>query len=303
MPRTLPVLALSTLLLACGGSDGPTEPPGTQDPPPPPVDLGTWRQLASMPVPVDFADGAVHQGRIYVVGGSLKNGALRYDPGADSWSRLPDLPQEVQSVTVRNDTLLAFGSKGIFAWSDTQSAWSAYGQVPQWGELPLVAGTAAGTLITRLGFAAETPVDSAFFRPAGATDWQTTPPVPFGGRTARIQNLSSDGTGIWGIGTESIARYLPSSNRWEAPVATGASARYGCGVATATKVHHFTWPGTLTVHAVYDISARTWSSAAPPPDGQRWAPVCVSIGERVYFIGGNDVTGFNPKASVHVFEF
>jgi hypothetical protein len=256
-----------------------------------------------MPLPVDFADGVVLQGRIYVVGGSLKTGALRYDPTSDQWDRLPDLPREVVSVTVRNDTLLAFGASGIYAWLEAQSSWSAYGEVPRWGELPLVAGTAAGTLITRLGFSAETPVDSAFFRPVSSAAWQVAAPVPFGGRTARIQNLSSDGTGIWGIGTESIARYVPASNQWGATVQTGASPRYACGVATATKVHHFTWPGTLSVHRVYDIATATWAPAAPPPDGQRWGPVCVSIGERIYFIGGNDVTGFNAKSSVHVFEY
>lgn len=302
MQRTHLPLTCALLLMACGGGEGPTE-PASKDDPSIPVNMGTWKQLASMPVPVDFAAGAVHRGQIYVVGGSLKTGALRYSPDADTWTRLPDLSDVVLGVAERNDTLLAFGANGIVAWNDAESDWSSYGVPPRWGEVPLVAGHAAGTLITRLGFAAETPVDSAFFLPAGSTDWREAAPVPFGGRTARVQNLSSDGTGIWGVGTESIARFLPSVGQWEAPITSGASARFACGVATPTKVHHFTWPGTLSVHGVYDIAAKTWGSAAPPPDGQRWGPVCVTIGERVYFIGGNDVTGFNPKATVHVFEY
>lgn len=302
-PRRLPfgLLLFAALypLASCGGGDGVVAP----EPEDPAGEAGSWRALANLPEPADFLGGAVLGGRIYAVGGSLGVRGYRYDPGTNVWTRLPDLPGAVHAAAVRTDTLLAVGSTAVYAWNPDDESWSVYGGLPQWAEAPLVAGGSAGMLLARLGTQAETPSDTAFFLPAGASAWRQAARVPFQGQTARLQNLSPGGGGIWGIGLESISRYLPETDRWEAPVLTGASARFGCGVATDSRVHHFTWPATLAVHLVYDVGSGVWSSATPPPDGQRWGPLCLAIGERVYFIGGNDVTGFNPRSSVHVFEW
>ena len=57
-----------------------------------------WRDRAPLPEPVAAAATVVLDGIVHIVGGAPGAPFLRYDPEADSWSRLPDPDQEREHV-------------------------------------------------------------------------------------------------------------------------------------------------------------------------------------------------------------
>ncbi len=66
----------------------------------------SWMTGSPLPEPRTEVAAAALGSRIVVVGGFLANGGNSrrvdaYDPGTDSWSRLPDLPESVDHAARR----------------------------------------------------------------------------------------------------------------------------------------------------------------------------------------------------------
>jgi N-acetylneuraminic acid mutarotase len=92
----------------------------------------SWTARAPMPVPVMLAGAASHGGKVYVFGGNFKtdeahnlhtNTVQVFDPVADTWTRLPDMPAvllaPVAAVT-QGEAIYVFAK---LAWDAGSSTW------------------------------------------------------------------------------------------------------------------------------------------------------------------------------------
>src|SRR5207247_198467 len=77
---------------------------------------GGWSAAAPLPEPIQELSAAVLHGKIYVAGGIDRAGqataaAFRYDPAANHWERIADLPvpRHHMPLAVVGDTLYAVG--------------------------------------------------------------------------------------------------------------------------------------------------------------------------------------------------
>lgn len=62
----------------------------------------TWTQVANLPQALNFANAAVYDGRLYVIGGQTatnqsSNSAYRYDPADNTWTQIADYPISMDS--------------------------------------------------------------------------------------------------------------------------------------------------------------------------------------------------------------
>jgi N-acetylneuraminic acid mutarotase len=129
---------------------------GVSDPPPPYARLEvfdfrtrTWSVAAPPPVAVHHVAAAALGSRLYLAGGRVGTEAatadfLSYDPAADRWARLPDLPQgKVGSagVVAAAGRIVVFGGDDEVGWEDgggsvSASAWAFDPQTSRWSRLP-----------------------------------------------------------------------------------------------------------------------------------------------------------------------
>jgi N-acetylneuraminic acid mutarotase len=116
-----------------------------------------WTDAARMPTPREHL-GAASDGRyVYAVGGrelsAAENvGALeRYDPAADSWTRLAAMPKAAGSVgaTFVAGRVIAVGGEGVTTAADTVQAFDVRRRA--WSRLPALPRARHGLAVTTLG--------------------------------------------------------------------------------------------------------------------------------------------------------
>ena len=179
------------------------------------AEAGTWKRLADLPVSLEAAAVAEHQGKLWVAGG-LKDDDDRtklttvyiYDPGSDSWSTGPSMPMPIShgSLVSTNEGLYFLGgwvqdggSARVLKLDATNTAWSDDVPLPE----------------ARIGGAAAW--DGSHLIYAGgnaAAAWQQTLSgrcrVPAGSRSTACQchvtrplssRTTSTRSGSWGVGT------------------------------------------------------------------------------------------------------
>lgn len=100
-----------------------------------------WDVLSNKPTPVTHAQAATLGGKIYVPGGTRKNGTISsimevYDPRTDKWSVLEDLPFPVShyGLTTFEGNIYLFG--GWDGKKDLDTAWVFNPNQEEWRELP-----------------------------------------------------------------------------------------------------------------------------------------------------------------------
>jgi N-acetylneuraminic acid mutarotase len=136
--------------------DGGEQPYGVDDPQPPyalleyfDFDSRRWSKAAPPPVAVHHVDAAALDGKLYVAGGRVdaeRSSAafLSYDPRADSWSELPDLPEgKISSlgVVAAGGKVVAFGGDDEVDWENgggfvSPTAWAFDPRTARWQRLP-----------------------------------------------------------------------------------------------------------------------------------------------------------------------
>lgn len=128
-------VAANGMMYVIGGSDGTTITDAVWEYNP---DSDTWRARSSKPTPVQFALGAVLNGKIHIPGGELADGSVSdaleiYDPATDSWSSAASLPAPRSGyglVTFEGKLYLFGGWDGdaatttVFVYDPDQDAWS-----------------------------------------------------------------------------------------------------------------------------------------------------------------------------------
>ncbi|MCA9979913.1 MAG: tandem-95 repeat protein [Anaerolineales bacterium] len=236
-----------------------------------PVNVGLWTTsgFADVPTAVLDAGSTAVGGKLYAVGGKLNTGPVRtlyaYDPQADSWTQLADMPNDYPAV--ENPVAVNYDGK-IYAFGGSTEPFSG-------------------------------AVSKAAVYDPQTNNWTmlTDMPTPRAGAGAQaIGNLIyvAGGLGADGASTDVLEIYDPLSNTWSSganlleprdnPGFTMLNDRlYLFGGRTRDTLGQGN--GTLNSVEYYDPLTDTWTNAAPMPTGRRTMNVAVLNGQAIV-IGG-----------------
>jgi N-acetylneuraminic acid mutarotase len=227
---------------------------------------GEWTQRAPLPDERTEVSVTSDGERIYLAGGFVRAGERRadapravyaYDPAADAWSHVTDLPEGVNHA----------------------------GLVHLDGRLYVVGGYRENTF---------EPIDTLRIFDLASQEWSTGSPLPTprgAHATAildgRIHAIGGRTHGRVDVGAHEA--YDPETDRWVslAPLPTprnhhAAAAIDGLIVVLAGRDDD---SFELTVNEIYDPQADAWRSGAPVPTGRSGVAVAV-LGRHVYLFGG-----------------
>lgn len=289
----------------------------------------TWSTAAPIPERIQEHHGALYRGRIYIAGGIDSTGqttkvTYRYDPGANRWTRLADLPapRHHMPLVVLNDTLYAIGGFDDLRFTPRADVWIYREDRNVWeprASLPVPRGaTAAGAVNGKLvvvgGYGAgpggRTLFDTTLVYDPRANAWSTAAPIP----TKRDHLEAQVVNGIlYAIGGRPISpaqnydvveAYDLATNRWttKAPMPSKRG-----GIASALldgKIHTFGGEhptGVYPNHEVYDVARNEWSVAEPLPT-PRHGFAAVTFDGRIYVIGGGPKQGLAQTDVVEVWR-
>lgn len=177
------LLAFVVVLGACsGGSDGAIEPA--------PQPAVTIVDAAELPTPrTEVAGARFGADRILVAGGFLADGSASdlahvYDPGADTWTEVPRLPEPLHHavlVAARGRTFLVGGFR---AAGESDRVWSLAPGESEWRQEPALrnsrgalgaAATEDGTIVAFGGVSGGQVVATTEVLRLGATAWEPGP--------------------------------------------------------------------------------------------------------------------------------
>ncbi|MCK1515001.1 galactose oxidase [Bradyrhizobium sp. 190] len=293
-------------------------------PAPPAAAKGQWRSRAPLPIPrTEMAWATEYRGRVHLVGGYAEQRVDRpyhhaYDPTADKWETLPELPRGANHVGVATlgDRLYAFGGfteqnrtphDGVFAFDGAR--WHSLRRLPE--ACGAIACVTLGDAIHLVGGA----IGSDNRR---SVDWHLVY-NPREDRYSRRQAmpLGRDHTGAVAVNgvihliggrvdtfhTNSNLHhsYDPKTDEWSfrAPIPT---ARSGHGtVWLRNRIFCMGGEGTNRVYGqneAYDPLTDRWESYAPmltPRHGMG----AVVIGDAIYVSGGGPQMGGGVKSAIN----
>lgn len=302
--------ALAALTVACGATET----------------NSAWTPAATLPEPLQEIHAAVLRGRIYVAGGidrenAASRAAYRYDPGADAWERIADLPagRHHMPLAVANDTLYALGGLGpqgfepvatVWLYDETNNRWTDRAPLPE----PRGASAAAeldGHVVVVGGFGTGgTLLDSIALYDPRTNRWRRGAPIP-----TRRDHLAAATVGgaLFAVGGRPLdadrnfavtERYQLQSNAWVTR-ARMPTARGGLGAASlAGKIHVVggeTSSSVFSEHESYDPATDTWATLSPLPTARHGLAVA-AVGEAIYVIGGGPRAGFAQTDVVEVYR-
>jgi N-acetylneuraminic acid mutarotase len=277
----------------------PPVPPAPPTPPPPPsgpAALGTltWHRVSTLPIGYTEAMGETVNGKLYVFGGYTdttylpSNSVWRYDPSADTWTRLGNMPVGTTHTGTAVDgtfiylaggyppnsthTYQIFSTTNVWQYNTTSDTWAAMPALPQ--------GRGAGQLAN---------VNHVLYYISGAD----------ANRVDRHE--------VWSLDLNNLAAGWVS----EAPIPTarnhlGVASLNGKLYAIGGAANQDAAETALSTNEVYDPSTNTWSEAAPMPttralmmagcdtyDGY----IIVAGGETAYNVPTNQVTAYDPTTN------
>lgn len=303
---------------------------------PAPAGVAAWSTHAPAPVARFEANNAVVAGKIYVFGGYDKNilGMARsdvYDPAADRWARIADLPQPVTHAGVATDgqyVYLAGGFVGERSYEVTAAVWRYDTRANAWAAAaPLPAARSAGGLV-RLGrqlhffggaglrlqqdFADHwvLDLDAAPGTPGAA--WRPLTPLPvarnhFGYAAVNNRIYCIGGQFLENEKSGNVAlvhAYNPSTNQWSAVASlpfplshthTTTVVIKGRIVTVGGKTNDPVFPKTVADVLSYDRARNVWVALPSLPD-VRQAPAAQVVRNRLYVTTGTP-TGVRPQTT------
>jgi N-acetylneuraminic acid mutarotase len=300
----------------------------TDSPAPAAAVPGRWVERAPLPVPrTEMAWAAERGGRLHVVGGYAEQRVDRpyhhaYDPAADAWTELPELPRGANHVGVAeldgriyaiggfveqnrrpHDECFVFGAEGE-RWSriaPLPEACGAIGCVALDGRIHAVGGAVGDTFDTRVS------IDGHLVYDPAADRWERAAPMPLGRDHVGIVALGGLIHLIGGrVGTfhpNSALHHTwdPREDRWRQRVPM-PTPRSGHGaVVYRGKIHCMGGEGTNRVfgtHEAYDPTADAWASYAPMAT-PRHGMGAVVLGDAIHVAGGGPQVGGGVKSAVH----
>ncbi|GGM12855.1 Kelch repeat-containing protein [Nakamurella endophytica] len=286
--------------------------------------LFAWDTRMPSPIGRSEGQGAAVNGKVYVFGG-FYTGTITtarsdvYDPASDSWSRLPDLPEEVtHTATVADGTTIWIvgGYVGDHPGPATRSVWRfdtvtrTYSRGPS---LPAPRGAGAAAIVGRklYFFAGTNRVAGSTADPDqpdhwvldldGGTTWTARAPLPnprnhltAAAVDGKVYAIGGQYNGNENTGLQSdVHRYDPATNTWT-KVASLPKARSHL-VAVVRDGQILALGGTNSGNTAssdvtaYDPASNTWSRLPSLPGGRK-TPVAALVGDTVYLTGGSLAT-------------
>ncbi len=142
---------------------------------------GTWRAAADLPNPRNHVGGAALGGKVYAVGGQRlgddtagnQAGVSAYDPGADRWAAVADLPMPLGHIsaatfTYRGKLMVVMGTTQgrektpeVLAYDPAADRWDRLTRMPG-ARSATVAGVIADELVLSTGTVGGEPLDTTW---------------------------------------------------------------------------------------------------------------------------------------------
>jgi N-acetylneuraminic acid mutarotase len=303
-------------------------PTGTTPPPPPPPtgdpSLFSWDTRAQAPIGRSEGQGAAAGGKLYVFGG-FYTGTITtarsdvFDPASNTWSRLPDLPEELtHSATVADGNTIWFlgGYVDDHPGPSTRSVWKfdtvnrTYTRGPL---LPAPRGAGGAAIVGRElhFFGGTNRVAGSTADPDqpqhwvlnldGGTTWATRANLPnprnhltgavVDGKIYAIggQHNEDENTGL----QSDVHRFDPATNAWTKVASLPKARSHIVNVVRDGQIYVLggTNPGNTASSdvTVYSPDSNTWSKAPSLPGGRKTS-VAGLINGIVYLSGGSQAT-------------
>jgi len=212
-----------------------------------------FEELAPLPRRLNHIGVVTYAGDVYVVGGygrtlntHTSRAFFRYDPAADRWSRLPDMPEAKAAMAagvVGHRLIVAGGARdntplaSTFAYDFDSGRWS---RLPDMGSRREHVGAAVldGRLYVLGGRAPQSlAVDTAERYDAKAGRWEALPPMPVGSGglgAAAVENrvfAVGGGNDAAGTVTGAVQEFEPRRGSWKL-LAGMRTPRHGQEVAS-----------------------------------------------------------------------
>ncbi|KAK0623918.1 hypothetical protein B0T14DRAFT_428655 [Immersiella caudata] len=257
------------------------------------IPSNTWKTGASLPVALNHPNAAVHDGKIYTVGGltgasgwPATPNSWVYDPAKDTWTALSPMPSAVARGSaasgVYNGTIVIAGGipRSGGRTVDTVSAYDI--TADKWLDVPEAAAKMPGAR----DHAAYAQVDSKLYVLAGRENG-----VRAVKDTVFILDLANLAAG------------------WKTSAARMPTARGGLVAAVlGTKIYTFGGEGNLAPNTrgvfnqteVYDTVGDSWSREAAMKL-PRHGTSAVGVGGKIYIPGGGIVEGVGATKTFDVF--
>lgn len=311
-----PSVAAITVLPPAGGT---TPPPPTGDPTP-----FTWDTRAQSPIARSEGQGAVVAGKLYVFGGFYTGTTTTarsdvYDPAANSWSQLPDLPEELTHSAVvadGNTVWLVGGYVDNHPGPSTRSVWKydtvnrTYTRGPL---LPAPRGAGGAAIVGReLHFFGGTSrvagstadpdqPDHWVLNLDNGTTWSARAPLP--NPRNHLAGATVDGK-IYAIGGQhnenentglqsDVHRFDPTTNAWTKMASLPKARSHIVSVVRDGQILVLggTNPGNTASSDVtaYAPESNTWSKLPSLPGGRKTS-VAGLVNGVVYLTGGSLAT-------------
>ena len=126
-------------------------------------------------------------------------------------------------------------------------------------------------------------------------------PAPSRGLTAAVGNNGLI-YGLGGFPFGTFASYNPATNTWT-PIASPPIPDWESSAATGCNenIHIFGGIQNLNAHYIYNTQTNTWTAGPPLPIGVMQHSA-VSVGSRIYVIGGQTQVGGVPTNAVQIFD-
>lgn len=258
---------------------------------------GTWSSKELMPTGRAFPAACVHDGTIYVIGGTGDGVANEvYDPSAETWAVRAPLPgpRAYAAAATVGEVIYVIGGRDTSTWVPTNEAYDPASdrwttKSPMIGERSAVAAaTIDGKIFVIGGENSFGPINSNQVYDPQSDSWLRLSNMP----TPRSYAVAAAVDGrIYVIGGSQNAgpsganeEYDPGSNQWRsrAPLPT---PRYGSGVAVVGGMIYVMGGSSGSVVEVYDPATDSWAGAVPLLTGRRGL-VGVFDGKRIHAIGG-----------------
>ena len=297
----------------------------TESPAPAARATGRWRARAPLPIPrTEMAWATAYRGRVHLVGGYAEQRVDRpyhhaYDPAADKWEALPELPRGANHVGVATlgDRLYAFGGfteqnrtphDGAFAFDGAR--WHSLRRLPEaCGAIACVASgdvdpprsaapSAQRTAARSIGTSSMTRVRTV--TPVGSR-CRSGATIPGTVAVNGVIHLIGGRVDTFHTNSNLHHTYDPKTDAWtfRAPIPT---ARSGHGtVWFNNRIFCMGGEGTNRVYGqneAYDPATDRWESYAPmltPRHGMG----AVVIGDAIYVAGGGPQMGGGVKSAIN----
>lgn len=308
-------------------SGGSTPPPPSGDP-----SVFSWETKANAAIGRSEAQGAIVDGKVYVFGGFSSGWTTTarsdaYDIAANTWSRLPDMPEELThaAVVVDGKTIwLVGGYVGDHPGPSTRNVWKFDTTTQTWTRgpaLPAPRGAGGAAIVGRqlYFFSGTSRVAGSTADPDqaetwalnldGGTTWTAKAPMP--NPRNHVAAAAVDGK-VYAIGGQynenessglqsDVHRYDPAANTWQKVASLPVARSHSVAVVQGGQllVVGGTLPGNVASPDVTSYSPRdnVWSKLPSLPSGRKTPVAAVSNGTMYVTGGSHSVTTWAGRFS------